>query len=256
MPAYRRPDWPYGVFRDGAGAVINYGSRWRGDGPPSDTYSVVTHPERFAPLHLVADALIEHLVETYDVQISWDASCSQDFLRPAEFERLARLTPNDSAAAPLTFGFTTYPGLILHAGLLHDLVYPICGCDACDETAIGQAELLEGHVSAVVAGHYREAYIPNAQLPIEFAMGSDQMGGQGGSSTTEGYPADLLATAGAKLRELPDHWLAAKTLIVIELPIGSGFSALNVPSVHSARRDFPAQSLESLASSSAHVKDD
>lgn len=53
---------------------------------------------------------------------------------------MTRLTLSDSAAAPLTFGFTSYPGLILHAGLLHDFAYPICGCDACDETAVGQVD--------------------------------------------------------------------------------------------------------------------
>lgn len=36
--------------------------------PPEDTYSVDTHPERFAPPHTVAEALIGHLRETYDVE--------------------------------------------------------------------------------------------------------------------------------------------------------------------------------------------
>ena len=57
MPAYERPRWGEPVFRDSAGAVVVYGSRWGQDGPPADTYSVDTHPERFAPLHVVADAL-------------------------------------------------------------------------------------------------------------------------------------------------------------------------------------------------------
>jgi hypothetical protein len=192
MPSYVRPVGPDQVFRDRAGAVIHYGSRWDGSGPPTDTYSVVSHAERFAPLHLVADALIEHLAETYDVQVSQDASHADDFLRHPDLERVTRLSPNDSAAAPLTFGFTTYPGLILHAGLLHDFAYPICGSDACDETATNQVEHLEGHVSAVVTGRYRESYTPGAELPLEFALRFDD-GGQAGSTTTDGYPAGLLA---------------------------------------------------------------
>ena len=36
---------------------------------PADTYSVDTHPERFAALHTVADALIAHLRNTYDVEV-------------------------------------------------------------------------------------------------------------------------------------------------------------------------------------------
>ncbi len=143
MPTYVRPGWPDPVLRDRAGIVIDYGSRWNESGPPADTYSIDSHPERFAPLHLVADALIEHLVQTYDVKASRDALHARDFLRHPDLERVTRLTPNHWAAAPLTFGFTTYPGLILHAGLVHDFTYPTCGCDACDETAVGQVELLD-----------------------------------------------------------------------------------------------------------------
>jgi hypothetical protein len=209
MPVYVPPVWSDPVFRDGTGAVIEYGSRWGWGGPPADTYSVDSHPERFAPLHLVADTLIEHLAQTYDVRIDRDASCADDFLHPPDFERVARLTPTDAAAASLTFGFTTYPGIFLHAGVLQDFAYPPCGCDACDESASSQVELLEFHVSAVVAGLYREGYTPGSALPVEFALGSDQIGGQsGGSSTTDGYPDDRLATAAAKLRELPQGWVA------------------------------------------------
>ena len=209
MPVYVRPVWTDPVFRDGAGAVVEYGARWGSGGPPADTYSVDSHPERFAPLHLVADALIEHLAETYDVRISRDASCADDFLHPPDLQRVARLTPTDAAAAPLTFGFSAYPGIFVHAGVLQDFAYPPCGCDACDETATSQVELLEFHVGAVVAGLYREAYTPGAAVPLDFAIGSEQIGGQsGGSSTTDGYPADRLATASAKLRELRHGWVA------------------------------------------------
>ena len=37
--------------------------------PPEDTYSVDTHPERFAPVHTVADALIADLVTLNDVSV-------------------------------------------------------------------------------------------------------------------------------------------------------------------------------------------
>jgi hypothetical protein len=206
---YVRPCWVDPVLRDRDrdGVVIDYGSRWNESGPPAETYSIDSHPDRFAPLHLVADALIEHLVETYDVDASRDAVHARDFLGRPNLERVTRLTPNDWAGAPLTFGFTTYPGLIVHAGLLHDFVYPICGCDACDETVVGQVELLERHVCAVVAGHYREEYTPGAQLPIQHFVTFDD-GGQAGRSTIDGYPTGLLAIAEARLRDLPDGWAA------------------------------------------------
>jgi hypothetical protein len=207
MSVYARPVWQEPVFRDATGAVIEYGSRWGQDGPPTDTYSVVTHPERFAPLHLVADALIEHLVDTYDVQISHDPAHAHDFVHPMDFLRVTRVTPADPAAAPLTFAFTGFPAVIVHAGLLHDFVYPICGCDACDDTADGQVEMLEQHVLAVAAGNYREAYTPGEELPLTFSLRRVD-GAQSGRSLADGYPVEQLTAAGKRLRELPGGWTA------------------------------------------------
>src|SRR5690606_12708315 len=64
----RRPEIDAPVFRDADGRVIDYGNRWSGS-PPEDTYSVDTHPERFAPLSVVADALVDHLRETFEVEV-------------------------------------------------------------------------------------------------------------------------------------------------------------------------------------------
>lgn len=66
---------------------------------------------------------------------------------------------------------------------------------------------LESHVFAVVAGHYQETYTPGADLPLAFVLRSHEAGEQAGSSTTDGYPSDLLATAGARLRNLPSGWV-------------------------------------------------
>ena len=82
MTEYSRPDVEPVVFRDDSGCVINYGSRWdaQGGSPPEDSYEVVTHPERFAPLHTVATALIDHLVTTYDVTVEEGYSVTVDLL--------------------------------------------------------------------------------------------------------------------------------------------------------------------------------
>jgi|GEM_PF-4358317 len=50
-------------LRDSNGNTIDYGNRWVSfDGfPPETSYSVIEHPERFVPLHLVAAALIDYL---------------------------------------------------------------------------------------------------------------------------------------------------------------------------------------------------
>ena len=110
MSSYVRPLIEAPVFRDADGAVINYGSRWHGS-PPEDTYSVDTHPERFAPLHVVADALIAHLRETYDVEVDEGVEVAADLLRPAfhDVVRAVRIRPNDPKCASLTLVFTAYP---------------------------------------------------------------------------------------------------------------------------------------------------
>ena len=116
-----------------------------------------------------------------------------------------RLSPSDQAAASLTFAFTTYPGVLVHAGVLHDFPYPTCGCDACDETTLDQVQDLEDLVFAVVAGHYKETYVPGADLPVRFTVESDG-GHRGQQSSTDGYPAQSLAAAQTRLRQLPTGW--------------------------------------------------
>lgn len=70
MSHYVRPVIDAGVFEDEQGRVIDYGNRWGDDGPPEDTYSVDPHPQRFAPIHTIGEALIAHLSETYDVSVT------------------------------------------------------------------------------------------------------------------------------------------------------------------------------------------
>lgn len=157
MTSYARPSIDALEFRDSGGEVIDYGHRWDGS-PPENTYSVDTHPERFAPLHAVADALIAHLRDTYDVDIDEGAEVAADLLHPSYHDvvRAVRIRPNDPACASLTLVFTAYLGIYMHAGLLNDFHYPVCGCDACDSNWEGEADDLERQVLAVVAGRYRE----------------------------------------------------------------------------------------------------
>lgn len=162
MVSYERPKLPVTTFSDASGAIIEYGRRWRdrpGNHAPVDTYSVVTHPERFAPLHAVADALVAYLTAGYD-------AATRDGLEFIPASMVARdniirallVQPASADAAPLTFIYTNFPGIRLHAGLLHDFPYPDCGCDACDETAEDTASGLEELVIAVAEGRYQESY--------------------------------------------------------------------------------------------------
>ena len=204
--SYVRPEWTDPVFRDPAGNVIVYGSRWGMGGPPEDTYSVTSHLDRFAPLHTVADALIDYLAATYDCRITGDPGGATVFGRQQDIQQVRRVTPTSESAAALTFAYTAFPGLIVHAGLLHDFALPPCGCDACDESAEGLVDELEQLVTAVTAGRYREMYIPTADLPVGFDIVDGDGSTRGGRGSTDGYPADLLAMAEIRLRALPDGW--------------------------------------------------
>lgn len=207
VSSYVRPSISAPVFRDADGQVIEYGSRWDGM-PPEDTYSVDTHPERFAPLHTVADALIAYLHATYDVELVEGAAVAVDLLRPArEVVRAVRLVPNDPACATLTIVFTGYPGIYMHAGLLHDFHYPVCGCDACDSNWEGESDELERQVLAVVTGNYRESIDRGPRPRIEYSFAYPD-GRSSGRSRASDLPADRVKAAKRMLRAGDDGWAA------------------------------------------------
>jgi hypothetical protein len=207
VTSYVRPSIDTPVFRDAEGQVIDYGSRWNGS-PPESTYSVDTHPERFAPLHTVADALIVHLVDTYDVDVDEGVETAADLRHPAYHDvvRAVRLRPNDPACASLTFVFTAYPGLLMHAGLLGDFPYPVCGCDACDSTWEGEADDLERQVLAVVTGHYRETVERRGRDPWVGYAFTYPDGAASGGSREQGMPPEQFRAAESLLGEVSEGW--------------------------------------------------
>jgi len=159
MSEYVRPAVEQPVFTDEDGAVIPYGSRWEGS-PPEEAYSVVAHAERFRPLHVVADALIAHLVEEYAATASDDpAAAAGDGAEIGREARAVRVVPDSPEASPLTFVFTDFPGVLVHAGEFQRAALPVCGCYACDDEWTRVADELEGYVLGVVAGGLSESVV-------------------------------------------------------------------------------------------------
>nr|WP_238707095.1 DUF6226 family protein [Microbacterium lushaniae] len=103
--------------------------------------------------------------------------------------------------------FTAYPGVLLHAGLLHDFRYPVCGCDACDSTWNAEADLLEQQVLAVVTGHYRESAERGFRPRVEHAFTYPD-GASSGQTPARALPAERLRAARPILRTQPDGWAA------------------------------------------------
>jgi hypothetical protein len=128
-------------------------------GPPEDAYGRVTRPERFAPLHDAADSIVERLERDFDVQ-NVDGLEVDPVLagRVGGCLRLLRLTPSDPTAAPITFGWSAFPGLVVRFGRWHVTAFPRCGCDACDEQPDGVADELHELVDDIVGGRFAESY--------------------------------------------------------------------------------------------------
>ena len=161
MSEYRRPTLPLVTYHDEKGAPIEYGARWKGESPPEEAYSRTRNLERFLPLHSVAQSLSEWLEATFEVTVEHDPTVASDLLHaPADIVGAMRLIPHDASVAPLTFVLTSLTGVYVHAGLLHDFRFPVCGCDACDEDVFGLADELEWTVRTVVAGGYSEWFEP------------------------------------------------------------------------------------------------
>jgi hypothetical protein len=177
-------------FRDASGTLIDYGNRWGMDSPPDETYSVTSNLERFEPLHTVADALIAWLVATYDataVDAPEAVAASTAARIPAS--RAVRVTPADDSAAPLTFVFTDFPGVVLHAGVLYRTHAPACGCDACDENWEHGAEELEFTVRAVVTGGFTERVTGRIKTKVYQSLELPGVGGRSG----EGPARDMFS---------------------------------------------------------------
>lgn len=227
MSEYRRPEIESLVFFDEGGNVIDYGNRWP-EGPPDDSYSAITHPERFAPLHAVADSLIRYLASNYQVHVDEGIALLRgigerpfDLPDAEDIDRVVRLVPEGEDCSPLLFVYTSYPGLCIYAGMLGAFIYPDCGCDACDETWEGAVESLEEDVLAIVGGRYREmvdvnplrriGYRPG--LGIEVGMGRTygwQLEGADGSSSkgsvgdASAFDASVLKATKKRLKALAE----------------------------------------------------
>jgi hypothetical protein len=201
MPEYTRPVIEAREFRDEFGAVIRYGTRWTGS-PPDDSYSHVSNPERFAPLQIIADALIEHLRAAYRADIAALAKSPTT----SATTKLIAVTPEQADAAPLVFRFTGFPGVELRAGVRYSAAFPSCGCDACDETWEDAADNMERLVFAVTDGRFSERIVlpPRSagKATVEYRI--EGGGGGVGSGVSHGVEPDpALRDDAARLDRLP-----------------------------------------------------
>jgi hypothetical protein len=187
---YRRPPITIEEYLDAEGHPISYGSRWGAESPPEDTYTVVSHPERFAPLLVVAQALIEHLAGTYQVIVEQTRTGGG---------RSVTLVPG-AGAATMRFDLASpnHPAVRVRAGLASDHWFPDCGCDACDPDILDVIDELESYVFAVVQGRLFER-IEGKWLREELP---------GGWSRQKITDRTARRELKARAKSLPDRWSA------------------------------------------------
>ncbi|AOT05496.1 hypothetical protein ASPU41_10585 [Arthrobacter sp. U41] len=199
---------PTETYYNSDGEPIPYGRHWGAGAPDPDSYSVDSHPERFAGLHVVARALIDHLTAVYDVDVQDDPVHAGELLMqgPGVLQAV-KISPRDPGAAALTFVLTGYPGVMVHAGVLHDFAFPVCGCDACDETMETTADRLELLALSVAAGGYSERYPVGHKRWSEYALAAfDGSGSEGGQGEPPPASAERLRDAENRLREVAGGW--------------------------------------------------
>ncbi len=144
--------------------------------PAPESYSRVTNPERFRPLHQHALELLARLEATHDVRRSDAFDLLPGVMQPFDYARPpVTLTPVAPDATRVAIAFTTFPSLVIRYGCWHAQPFPSCGCDACAEDAAGEASRLDEILENVVAGRFsEELHIPlfgDARLIHAFSRG-------------------------------------------------------------------------------------
>ena len=142
------------TFRE---AEVSGRIRWGSEGPPEEAYSRVTDAARFAPLHDAATEMFDRLEAEYEVERVEGSGLDDELEERLTCARPSvRLSAVDPAAAPITVVFSDFPGLHIRFGRWSTDLFPVCGCDACDESAEDEIERLTMMVDSVTTGGFRE----------------------------------------------------------------------------------------------------
>ncbi|MDF2509921.1 MAG: hypothetical protein K0Q52_3780, partial [Microbacterium sp.] len=195
-PALAVPD-----FVDDGGRVIHYGSRWPDGSPPEEAYSRVSHPERFAPVLSVVDALVGYLETWYDVDVDRRSEESGD--------RVFHLRPTTGPTVTVT---ATPESVRIEAGALFRDVTPTCTCDACDETAESAADQIEETLLTIAAGGLREVFPVGQRRWLHTELRTPDGGRRSSGGPDRSLSAERVDDAAGVLARLPDGWWPAWTL--------------------------------------------
>lgn len=157
------------------------------------------HPQRFAPLHVVSQALVDWLLARFEVRCFQDPGLATALGATEPAVQSVRLIPADPACAPLGLVFTNFPGVILELGARYQWRFPFCGCDACDDSVDELLDDLEEQIATVAAGHFTEILDESGSGLLTHRFDSDGIAGREISDGVEEISPERLARARAML---------------------------------------------------------
>lgn len=96
---------------------------------------------------------------------------------------------------------TSFPGVCLHAGALHDFHFPVCGCDACDDDVLSLVEELEWTVRVVTCGGYAERLDPWPGRRVHYRLDEPGVAMRAGSGRIQDLPRERVHQAQRSLPE-------------------------------------------------------
>ena len=165
---------------------MSSGRRWDDSDPPLEAYSRVTGAERFKPLHSAILDTILKLEAAFDVVRKESYGLDEELEKPFKLARPSiKLGPNDPDAAAITVAFSDFPGLNVRFGRWSTELFPVCGCDACDESADDEIQRVTRMIESVTGGGFREAvhrsgvpFVGRGWLETEFRSPSSARSGR------------------------------------------------------------------------------
>ena len=188
---------------------MSSGRRWDDSDPPLEAYSRVTDAERFRHLHSAILDTIFRLEAAFDVVRRDGYGLDEELEKPFNLARPSiKLSPNDPDAASITVAFSDFPGLNVRFGRWSTELFPVCGCDACDESADEEIKRVTRMIESVTGGGYREAVyrsgvpiVGRGWLETEFRSPSSAHSGR---SRLDRSPARRMA--GGRRRRTEYNW--------------------------------------------------
>jgi hypothetical protein len=210
VKAYSRPEIAEAVFYDVSGNVIHYGHRYEYLDRVDELTHEQTNQERFLPIFVVAQGLLDYLQAEYDVELIDGAPDrkNSDVYSNTDTEHLTRIVqvkPASSNQPSIWIGFSSALGMVeVRAGLFSTFDMWFCGCDRCDDNWRDVADSLESVILAIAKNGLTEHVDKRPWGRARYWLHPDRSSKSSGS-IPRSWSKDRFASERMILRELPNE---------------------------------------------------